>query len=208
MRNRKQNMKYQEAKNMILLIFKTRKKISISKSHNREEKEKFVCKILKIERRKRNSIQKSCEPRREREMFSQNLENREENETWKFTSPAQEGKPRVISLREFLEIETLVKDWPQLLAVVLVSKLPVLRLASLAAVLHNPALLALLQGGLVLRLVPVEDGAVGAEDGWTSREGWTMLAWYASSAKPWAGKFGNANVHSHMRWIAWNVICR
>ena len=42
-------------------------------------------------------------------MFSKNLENREENETWKFTSPAREGKPRVISLREFLEIKTLVK---------------------------------------------------------------------------------------------------
>ena len=44
-------------------------------------------------------------------MFSQNLENREENETCKFTSPARERKPRVISLREFLEIETLVKVW-------------------------------------------------------------------------------------------------
>ena len=66
--------------------------------------------ILKIERRKRSSIQKSWEPRGEREMIFQNLENREENETWNFTSPAREGKPRIISLREFLEIETLVKD--------------------------------------------------------------------------------------------------
>ena len=37
---------------------------------NREEKEKLFYKILKIERRKRSSIQKSCEPRGEREMFS------------------------------------------------------------------------------------------------------------------------------------------
>ena len=78
---------------------------------NREEKEKVFYKILKIERRKRSSIQKSWEPRGEREMIFQNLENREENETWNFTSPAREGKTRIISLREFLEIETLFKDW-------------------------------------------------------------------------------------------------
>ena len=42
-------------------------------------------------------------------MFSQPLGNREENETWKFISPAGERKPRVISLWEILETETLVK---------------------------------------------------------------------------------------------------
>ena len=36
---------------------------------NREEKEKLFYKILKIERRKRSSIQKSCEPREERDFF-------------------------------------------------------------------------------------------------------------------------------------------
>ena len=36
---------------------------------NREEKEKLFYKILKIERRKRNSIQKSCEPRGEKKYF-------------------------------------------------------------------------------------------------------------------------------------------
>ena len=81
----------------------------IQNLENREEKEKLFYKILKIERRKRSSIQKSWEPRGEREMIFQNLENREENETWNFTSPAREGKPRGISFREFLEIETLVK---------------------------------------------------------------------------------------------------
>ena len=69
MRNRGQNLGYQEEKKIFLNL------------ENREEKEKLLFKIFKIERRKRNSIQKSCEPRREREMFSQNLENREENET-------------------------------------------------------------------------------------------------------------------------------
>ena len=42
-------------------------------------------------------------------MFSNFFKNREENETWKFTSPAREGKPA----QEFLEIETLVKVWCQ-----------------------------------------------------------------------------------------------
>ena len=69
MRNRGKNLGYQEEKKIFLNL------------ENREEKEKLFYKILKIERRKRSSIQKSCEPRGEREMFSQNLENREENET-------------------------------------------------------------------------------------------------------------------------------
>ena len=69
MRNRGKNLGYQEEKKIFLNL------------ENREEKEKVFYKILKIERRKRSSIQKSCEPRGEREMFSQNLENREENET-------------------------------------------------------------------------------------------------------------------------------
>ena len=58
-----------------------------------KEKEKFF-QVLKIERRKRN--------------FSPILENREENETWKLASRKRERKIWVISLREFLEIETLV----------------------------------------------------------------------------------------------------
>ena len=68
MRNRGQNLGYQKENYFLNL-------------ENREEKEKLFYKILKIERRKRSSIQKSCEPRGEREMFSLNLENREENET-------------------------------------------------------------------------------------------------------------------------------
>ena len=42
-------------------------------------------------------------------MFSKNHENREENYTWKLISPAWKRKPGVISLQEFLDIETLVK---------------------------------------------------------------------------------------------------
>ena len=81
MRNRGQNLVYREEK---IICFENLEKlrgereIVLQNLENREEKEKLLFKILKIERRKRNSIQKSCEPRREREMFSQN---REENET-------------------------------------------------------------------------------------------------------------------------------
>ena len=96
---------------------------------NREEIEKFVSHILKIEKRKRKfskkswksrgerefQYKKSQETRGEREFPPQNLENREENETWKFTSPARARKLWVISLREFLEIVTLVKAWIQLI---------------------------------------------------------------------------------------------
>ena len=42
---------------------------------NREEKEKLFYKIMKIERRKRSSKQKSYEPRGGRVMFPQDLEN-------------------------------------------------------------------------------------------------------------------------------------
>ena len=113
MRNRGQNLGYQEKKKIFFKSWKSRRERESVKQNleYREEKEKLFYKILKIERRKRSSIQKSWEPRGEREMIFQNLENREENETWNFTSPAREGKPRIISLREFLEIETLVKDW-------------------------------------------------------------------------------------------------
>ena len=45
---------------------------------------------------------------------------------------------------------------------VLVHQLPMLCFAVFAAVLHHVAALAFLQGGPILRLVPVEDGAVGA----------------------------------------------
>ena len=69
-RNRGQNLVYLEGKLIVL-----------QNLENREEKEKLVYKILKIERRKRSSRQKSCEPRGEREIISKNLENREENET-------------------------------------------------------------------------------------------------------------------------------
>ena len=72
-------------------------------------------KILKVERRKRNGskkereiIFKSWKSRGERETFPPILENREENETWKLASRERERKIWVISLREFLEIETLV----------------------------------------------------------------------------------------------------
>ena len=69
MRNGGQNLGYQEKKKIF------------SNPENQEEKEKVFYKILKIKRRKKSSIQKSCEPRGEREMFPLNLENREENET-------------------------------------------------------------------------------------------------------------------------------
>ena len=108
--------------------------IVLQNLENREENEKLFYKILKIERRKRNCSTKSwksrgereivlqnwklkgerevrykTEPRGEREMIFQKLENWGENETWKFISPAWEGKPRGISLQEFLEIGTLYK---------------------------------------------------------------------------------------------------
>ena len=96
MRNRGKNLGYQEEKKIFLnlenreekekvfykiLKIERRKRNCSANLENREEKGKLFYKILKIERRKRSSIQKSCEPRGEREMFSQNLENREENET-------------------------------------------------------------------------------------------------------------------------------
>ena len=96
MRNRGKNLGYQEEKKIFLnlenreekekvfykiLKIERRKRNCSANLENQEEKGKLFYKILKIERRKRSSIQKSCEPRGEREMFSQNLENREENET-------------------------------------------------------------------------------------------------------------------------------
>ena len=91
----------------------------------------LIKKILKIERRRRNFLQilenreekeklvsnreenffKSWKSRGERETFPPILENREENETWKLASRKRERKIWVISLREFLEIETLVNVW-------------------------------------------------------------------------------------------------
>ena len=68
MRNRGQNLGYQEKKKSFLNL------------ENREEKEKVFYKILKIERRKRNCSTKSWKSRGEREIVLQNLENREEKE--------------------------------------------------------------------------------------------------------------------------------
>ena len=56
----------------------------------------------------------------------------------------------------------------------LVSQLPVLPLASLAAVLHHPAVLELLQGGQFVRLDAFEHGAIPASNAlgrWMDFEG-------------------------------------
>ena len=59
-RNRGQNLVYQEEKLIVL-----------QNLENREEKEKLFCKILKIERRKRFSIKISEDERRKRNIFSE-----------------------------------------------------------------------------------------------------------------------------------------
>ena len=58
MRNRGQNLGYQEKKNFFLNLKKSRREREsvLQNLENREEKEKLFYKILKIEKRKRISI--------------------------------------------------------------------------------------------------------------------------------------------------------
>ena len=70
MRNKGQNLGYQEKKKIFFKSWKSRREREsvLQNLENREEKEKFNTKILRTERRKRNDFSKSWKSRGERDM--------------------------------------------------------------------------------------------------------------------------------------------